>query len=338
MMTFALDPNASHIPFDLLVLRLQSLLAKAGASETAAAILARNCAGCERDGTFSHGVFRIPGYLSTLRSGWVDGHARPQISRVGASYLRIDAMNGFAQPALEAVRKDIRAMIGESGAAIVALRNSHHFSALWPDVEPWADAGLVALTMVTGGPAVMPRGVTRPVFGTNPIAFATPVEGGLPIAMDFATSSMSQGDLRIARGEGRHVPLGTGIGRQGRDTEDPAEILDEGGILPFGGHKGALLSLMVELLASALTGGHFSHEVDMSSVPGAEIPRTGQLLIVLDPQRGGNDQFGRRVAGLVQMLRDAGMTRLPGDHRYRRRSEAAERGIPVTPAIRELFA
>ncbi|ATQ56434.1 hypothetical protein PYTT13_11900 [Paracoccus yeei] len=150
MMTFALDPNASHIPFDLLVLRLQSLLAKAGASETAAAILARNCAGCERDGTFSHGVFRIPGYLSTLRSGWVDGHARPQISRVGASYLRIDAMNGFAQPALEAVRKDIRAMIGESGAAIVALRNSHHFSALWPDVEPWADAGLVALTMVYG--------------------------------------------------------------------------------------------------------------------------------------------------------------------------------------------
>ncbi|WP_423206609.1 hypothetical protein E2974_15650 [Paracoccus yeei] len=149
---------------------------------------------------------------------------------------------------------------------------------------------------------------------------------------------MSQGDLRIARGEGRHVPLGTGIGRQGRDTEDPAEILDEGGILPFGGHKGALLSLMVELLASALTGGHFSHEVDMSSVPGAEIPRTGQLLIVLDPQRGGNDQFGRRVAGLVQMLRDAGMTRLPGDHRYRRRSEAAGRGIPVTPAIRELFA
>lgn len=87
MMTFALDPNASHIPFDFLVLHLRSLLEEAGASEEVAAILAHNCAACERDGTFSHGVFRIPGYLATLRSGWVDGHARPQISRVGVSYL-----------------------------------------------------------------------------------------------------------------------------------------------------------------------------------------------------------------------------------------------------------
>ncbi|WP_423212073.1 Ldh family oxidoreductase [Paracoccus yeei] len=84
-----------------------------------AAILVQNCAACKRDGTFSHGVLRIPGYLATLHSGWADDHARPQISRVGESYLRINAMNGFAQPALETAREDIHAMIGESGAAIV---------------------------------------------------------------------------------------------------------------------------------------------------------------------------------------------------------------------------
>lgn len=337
MTVSAVDIHATHITFDQLVALLEVRLLKAGMSGKVARIIATNCASCERDGTLSHGVFRIPGYEGSLRSGWVDGHAEPVLSHMSPSFIRVDAANGFAQSALALARPFVDQAVADTGVAIVALRNSHHFSALWPDLEPFAEAGLISFTMVTGGPAVRPRGANKSVFGTNPIAFATPVEGARPLIMDFATSTMSQGDLRIARDEGRRVPLGTGVGKGGRDTDDPAEILRDGGILPFGGHKGAALSLMVELLASAFTGGEFSHEVDMASTPGAETPRTGQFLMVADPKRGGNDAFGLRVAILVDMLRRSGMSRLPSDRRYRRRAEAEQSGIPVTPAIRALL-
>lgn len=330
--------TSTHIPYERLVQRISELLTDAGASPQAARTLAQNCAGCERDGAISHGVFRVPGYLESLRIKHVDGLAEAVVERLSPSYLRVDAKNGFAQPALAIAKPFIDEAIAATGVAVVAMHDSHHFSALWPDIEPFARAGFVALTMVAAGqPSVMPRGVTERVFGTNPFAFATPSGKGPPVVMDFATSTMSHGDLQLARNESREVPVGTGTGRGGRDTTDPAEILEDGGLLPFGGHKGAALSLMVEVLAAALTGGAFSFEDDRGKSPQAHTSRTGQLLLVIDPAFGGNEQFTARVAGLIEMLRESGMTRLPGDARYRHRAESEARGIPITPELAALF-
>nr|WP_205928500.1 Ldh family oxidoreductase [Rhizobium leguminosarum] len=96
---------------------------------------------------------------------------------------------------------------------------------------------------------------------------------GLPI--DFATSSMSNGDLRIAAREGHSIPMGTGIDASGALSDSPSDILNGGALLPFGGHKGAAVSPMVEVLASALTGGQFSAQVDFSGHPGAETSKNG---------------------------------------------------------------
>lgn len=325
------------IAFDDLVAGLRAFFLSEGAPADVADILARNCAMCERDGSHSHGVFRVPGYRDSLRSGAIDPGAEPIVAPVAPSILRIDVRGGYAQPALDRATPTIRAMVAETGAAMVAMRNSHHFSALWPDLEPFAEAGLVALTMVSGGPTVTVRGASRNVFGTNPIAFGFPLGGARPIVMDLATSTTSNGDLRIARDEGRKVSIGTGLGIGGRDTDDPDEILTHGGALPFGGHKGAALSLMVEVLASGLTGGAFSHETDFGAHPGNQTPKTGQFLFVTDPARGGDDGFAARVADFVAFLRESGVDRLPSDRRYRYRDAAAERGIPVTDGIRALF-
>jgi len=219
--------------------------------------------------------------------------------------------------------------LGPSDNALAAIRDSHHFSALWPDLEPLARAGFIALSTVTGIACVVPPGGIQPVFGTNPIAFATPVAGANPLIFDQATSAMSNGDLRIAARSGRTVPLGTGVDRDGDPTEDPQAILDGGGLLPFGGHKGASIALMVEILSSALTGGQFSSEVDFSSHPGSETRKTGQLLIVIDPERGGNSGFGTRVGELIEKLRSNGQSRLPSDRRYANRARAEKRGIPI---------
>jgi len=226
------------ISFEDLAAALRAFFRAEGVPAEVADVLARNCAMCERDGSHSHGVFRVPGYRASLRSGAIDAAAEPELDRVARGILRIDARGGYAQPALARAMPTIREMVAAAGTATVAIRNSHHFSALWPDLEPFAEAGLVALTVVAGGPTVTVRGADRNVFGTNPIAFGFPLAGARPVVIDLATSTMSNGDLRITRDEGRKVPPGTGLGEGGRDTDDPDEILTHGGALPFGRAQG----------------------------------------------------------------------------------------------------
>ncbi|MEP7456562.1 Ldh family oxidoreductase [Phyllobacterium sp. SB3] len=327
----------SRISFEKLVTVLEQIFAKHGVSSVNARVLAVNCATCERDGSLSHGIFRIPGYVGSLKSGWVDGCAVPVVREFGPAFIRVDAMNGFAQPALKAAMPRVIEMAMTSGAAVVAIKDSHHFSALWPDLEPLAKAGFVALSMVSGLACVAPPGGTVPVFGTNPIAFATPVAGRLPLIFDYATSTMSNGDLQLAARAGEHVEIGTGVDKEGKLTTEPNVILLGGAMLPFGGHKGAATALMVEIMASALTGGQFSSEVDISAHPGAETSKTGQVLIVIDPNRGGNFKFADRVKTLTQSLRIAGQSRLPSDRRYATRALSDKSGIPISAEqLREL--
>src|SRR5580692_9758207 len=124
------------------------ILAQAGMSRENAATVAGVVVAAERDGTVSHGLFRMPGYLATLRSGWVDGHAVPTVTQVAPTLLQADARNGFAQVALAAARDRLSAMARAQGMAALCTGNAHHFAALWPDVEPFAEAGLIALTVL----------------------------------------------------------------------------------------------------------------------------------------------------------------------------------------------
>jgi delta1-piperideine-2-carboxylate reductase len=168
------------------------------------------------------------------------------------------------------------------------------------------------------------------LFGTNPIAFAAPCAGHDPIVFDMATSAMAHGDVQIAARAGQLLPEGMGVDAQGLPTTDPKAILEGGALLPFGGHKGSALSMMVELLAAALTGGHFSWEFDWSGHPGAKTPWTGQLLIVIDPSKAEGDRFAQRSRELVEHMQAAGLSRMPGERRYREREVAERQGVALT--------
>lgn len=321
--------DAIHLPFNELRDLLASIFERHGTSAQVAAILADNCACAQRDGSDSHGVFRIPGYLSSLASGWVNGQAEPKVEDVAPSFVRVDAAGGFAQPALAAARELLMSKVRESGIALLAIRNSHHFAALWPDVEPYAREGLVALSFVNSMTCVVPHGGHSALFGTNPIAFAAPRSQGEPLVFDLATSAIANGDVQIAAREGKQLPAGYGVDAQGQPTCDPKAILDGGALLPFGGYKGSALSMMVELLAAALTGGNFSFEFDWSGHPGAQTPWTGQLLILIDPDRGATRSFAERCESLIARMADVGQQRQPGDRRYRQRARAEVEGIAL---------
>ncbi len=318
-----------HISYERLRSLLQVILVRHGVPSPTAVLLAENCAAAERDGAISHGVFRIPSYLSTVASGYVDAGATPVVERAAPAFLRVDARNGFAQPALAAARQDAMAIAAELGVCALAIRDSHHLGALWLDVEPFADHGFVAIAWGSGISRVAPHGGHRPFYGTDPMAFAVPRKDAEPLVFDQASAAMSYGDIKMAALEGRDVPPGTGIDRQRQPSIDPAAILDGGAILPFGGHKGSSIAMMVELMAAALTGAQFSFQVDRSAHKGAETSRSGEFLLLIDPRNAGGHAFVDRVEELANGLRESGQSRLPGDRRYARRKEAAVTGIPV---------
>ncbi|MFC3059792.1 Ldh family oxidoreductase [Paenirhodobacter populi] len=307
------------------------ILERNGCRSEVAGILAANCVGAERDGSVSHGLFRVEGYIASLRSGWVDGTAVPVLEDKAPGCLAVDAKNGFTQIALDLARGEFTARIRQNGIALLLIRNSHHLAALWPDVEPFAEEGLIALSMINSMTCSVPQGAKKPVFGTNPFALAAPAGKEGMLVFDMATTTTAHGDVQVARREGHMLPPGTGVDRDGNPTGDPAKILDGGALVPFGGHKGSLISLMVELLCAGLGGGHFSWEFDWSGHPGAATPHTGQIFIGIDPSKAGGLPFGMRAETLVEKLREAGLSHLPGRRRHDLRAARAGQ-VPVAAA------
>ena len=320
-----------RIPYDELVALLAAIFLRHGCSDHVAQILAENMAEAECDGAHSHGIFRVAGNLGSLDSGWVDGKALPVVEDAAPSFIRVDGRNGFAQPALRAARDLFVARARANGIALLSIRNSHHFGALWPDIEPFAREGLIALMMVNSMASVVPHGGSRKLYGTNPLGFAVPRASGDPLVFDQASSAWSNGDVQIAQREGRMLPEGVGVDRDGNPTTDPNAVLDGGALLPFGGHKGSSVAMMMEVMAAGLGGGNFSFEVDWSQHPGAATPKTAQTIILIDPSRGATRDFTSRIETLIAAIHDAGQDRLPGDRRYANRREALLRGVPLDP-------
>jgi delta1-piperideine-2-carboxylate reductase len=322
----------ARISFGDLLDLVAGVFVASGMSVSNAVIVATVVAGAERDGTLSHGLLRIPGYVSTLKSGWVDGRAIPQVSDVSSGLVAVDACNGFAQVALAAGRRKLLSKARAAGIAGIAIRNSHHFASLYPDVEGLAEEGLVALAFVNSRSRLVPSGGVSKLFGSNPMAFACPRAVGSPLVFDQASSVMAQGEVLLAAQGGRALPEGVGVDAAGRATTDPHAVLEGGALLPFGGHKGSSIALMIELLAAAVTGGEFGFEDASGAFPGAQSSRAGQLIITIDPAQSAGAQFQRRVEELLARLASNGMARLPGQRRQAAREEALQNGVAVNQA------
>ncbi|HTZ76382.1 MAG TPA: Ldh family oxidoreductase [Stellaceae bacterium] len=308
---------------------LQRILTANGMASANAAVIAGRIVAAERDGSPSHGLIRLPGYLSSLKSGWVDGRATPVVEDPAPGLVAVDARNGFAQPALAAGLAPLLAKTRSNGVAALLIRNSHHFSALWPDVEPIAEAGFIAFAFVNARSRVMPWGGTKKLFGTNPMAFACPRRSGPPLVWDQASSIRAQGDVLVMAKRGESLPPGIGFDAEGNPTTDPKAVLDGGSIAPFGGHKGSSIALMVELMAAALTGGRFGFEDASAAIPGAQTSNAGEAILAIDPQRVAGEAFLDRAELLLQRLAGDGEARLPGDRRYAHRAIAIAEGLRI---------
>ena len=231
-------------------------LARAGARRDMAETTAAALVTAEAQGLASHGLSRVAQYAGHLRNGRVNGDAQPQLKQARPAALLVDAQEGLAFPACAlAVREAIRSA-RECGAAFAGVTNSHHFGAAAWHLEPVAAAGMVGLAF-GNSPAAMPAwGGKRALFGTNPIAAVFPRRGAPPLVIDLSLSEVARGKLMVAAREGKPIPAGWALDKDGNPTTDPKAGL-EGMMLPAGGVKGAMLALVVELLCCSLTGAAF---------------------------------------------------------------------------------
>lgn len=314
-------------------LAVDALMAN-GCDQRNANATARNMTGAERDGCKSHGLFRVPGYVKSLRAGKINGKANPVATRLGPCVVQVEADLGMAPLAIETGREPLIEAARENGMAACAIRRAHHYAALWPETEALAQHGLVAMAFVNSPPYMAPAGGTKKFFGTNPMAFAYPRANGRAMAWDQASSMMARGEISIAMRDGHPLPEGAGLDPDGNPTTDPAAIL-AGAQLPFGGYKGGAIALMVDLMCGPLIGEVSSIEAGREDNGDGGPATGGELILALDPTKfGGDDAIERGEQLFAAMLEQDGV-RLPGARRLTARGQTPETGIEIPKTLHD---
>ncbi len=304
-----------------------------GCDHDNATALAETMTAAERDCCHAHGLFRLPGYAASLKSGKVKGDVKPTIKQLAPTVLQLDAHNGYAPLALKTAKQPLADCARQNGIAAMALIRVHHFAALWMEIEALAEMGLAAFAFTAYKPAVAPAGGSKPFFGTNPMAFGWPRKDKSPMVFDQASAAMARGEVMIAAREGHQLPEGVGITKDGKPTTDPNEVL-EGAMLTFGGYKGASIALMIELLVGPLLGEAASFEAATRDNNDGGPPQGGELLIAIDPTKFGHpdDPFAHAEQLFAELLDQPG-TRLPGERRHQNREKTEIEGINVPKSL-----
>jgi len=311
-----------------------SIMRRAGFSEAQAQAVTTTVVAGERDGCASHGLYRVLGCVSSLKAGKVVADAEPEVIDQAPAIVRVDARGGFSQLAFQAGLPVLKDKARANGIAALAINRCVHFSALWVEIEALTEAGLVALACNPSHAWVAPAGGSKPIFGTNPIAFGWPRAGKQPFIFDFATSAIARGDIELHRRAGKAIPEGWGIDANGQTSTD-AEAVMNGAMLTFGGHKGSALAAMVELIAGPLIGDLTSAESLAYDAGSKSSPYHGELIIALDPQRflgAAADDHLARAEVLFEGIQEQG-ARLPSQRRYDARARSLADGVQIPQAL-----
>ncbi|WP_341909348.1 malate/lactate/ureidoglycolate dehydrogenase [Ferrovibrio terrae] len=311
----------------------------AGSNEREATLVAENLVLANLSGHDSHGVGMLPQYiLAAVEKRLVVNQSVRVTSDFGA-ILNLDGGMGYGQViGHEAMELGIR-RARQTGACIVSLRDSHHIGRIGHWGEQCAAAGMLSthyVNVVGRPPLVAPFGGADARFATNPYCCAIPPSqpGGEPIVLDFATSKIAMGKVRVAMNKGEQVPPGTLINANGAPTTEPRTMFDGpiGAILTFGEHKGYGLAVIAELLAGAFTGGITMHEGSWAK----NTITNNMFSVIVDPAKlGGADSWRREVDAFVKFVKAAPKApgsdgvQVAGEPERRYRASRSRDGIPV---------
>ena len=313
-----------------------AIIGAAGSEAAEARAVADHLVEANLKGHDSHGVGMIPTYVANVRAGRLHPNRHAVLISEQGSIAVFDGQMGYGQVTAREATDWAIAKAKAAGLAVFALRNTHHVARVGTYGEQAAEAGLISIhfvNVVLAPGRVAPFGGGTGRFGTDPVCITFPSLGTAPpVVLDFATSRVAAGKLRVAMNQGKPLPPGVLIDADGKDATDPAVFYrGNGSMLPFGEHKGSGLALACELLAGVLTGGGAMQE----KIPNHGV-KNGMFSILLDPARFGDTGWMRQeMETLIGWVKSApprpGVEEVmvAGDPERKSRTRRLAEGIPI---------
>ena len=251
-----------HLSVDASIELVRSILVAHGASNSNAAVVAEHLVCCDRLGIASHGVHRVSQYVDDILSGRLRPDAVPEVQTCSPNRLHVEGRGTFGQVGGLAAAEAAAEAAAVHGMAFATVRDVTHTGRLGAYVEPLARAGNFALAFASGPPyqqLVAPFGGIEGRLSTNPICWAVPTTGE-PLLADMGTTSLTEGDVRLALDNAEGLPRDSLLDAEGRMSCDPADLYTDprGSLLPLGGerfgHKGYALGLLADVAAVLMSG------------------------------------------------------------------------------------
>jgi uncharacterized oxidoreductase len=312
-----------------------------GVPAAEAALVAEHLVEAELAGVTSHGVLRVPQYAEAIRQGRVVAGAELTVVRQTPSTAVLDGNGGFGQVMARRAMDAAVEMANRTGVGAVTLFRCSHTGRLGSYTEHAARRGLIGLMMVNAGGHgqwVAPFGGTAGRLGTNPLSVAVPTGLDFPLVLDIATSVAPEGKVRALRTAGKPIPEGWVLAADGRPTTDPGDLYGppRGALLPFGGHKGFGLALVVDVLAGILSG------AGCCTNPGAPLDGVtdGVFLTAIQVEAFcPRPVFEQQVGLLVRHVKSSppapgfAAVLVPGEPEARERARREREGIPIEEGV-----
>lgn len=312
----------------------------AGSQEREATLAADHLVGANLAGHDSHGVGMAPRYLQALLEGDLRLNQKVEVASDAGTVLIVEGRQGLGQSvAFQAMEIAIE-RARRHGVCVMGLRNAHHVGRIGHWAEQAVASGFVSIhftNAVSAPPMVAPYGGAQARFLTNPFTVGIPRKGGDPILLDFATSAIAQGKVRVAYKRQEKVTHGFLIDAQGRPTDDPAVLFlpeegPRGALVSFAAHKGYALAMVCELLAAALTGGPTTRPDNLTM---KHAIWNNMLAILFDPEKlGPGSSFEREARSFIDWVQSAPLSGaieailMPGDPERRSRLARAV-SVPI---------
>jgi LDH2 family malate/lactate/ureidoglycolate dehydrogenase len=325
-----------RIEYKKLVQQVEEVLQKTGVPRHIAHVESEIMTESDLLGVPSHGVHMLPALVQGIRDGKAVANPNIRIVKEHQATCVIDGDNGPGRfVSLHGMNIAIE-HAKEFGIGACLATNVTHWGRAFAYTFRAAQAGTIGICTTNAIPNTLSWNSTKPLLGNNPLSIGVPRPGRDPIVLDISMSKAAHGKIATYAREGKEVPLGWGLDSTGRPSTDPNELIKSHRLFPFGGHKGAGLAIMMELLTGAFAGNNLSHEI-LQLERGALNPGTTKLFIALNVRSFSSlEAMGTKIEQYALWLQETEPDMnisLPGDRSWAARRENLQNGIPLHPDI-----
>jgi ureidoglycolate dehydrogenase (NAD+) len=288
-------------------------------------------------GIDSHGIARIPHYLTRFEKGSIK--KKPDISFIKSadSVGQLNGQNGHGIIIMHKATQCAIELAKNTGVGVVGISNTSHCGAIGLYTRQITEADMVGIAFTHSDALVIPYGGKHAFFGTNPISIAFPTEQKeQPICLDMATSIVPWNYIMNAKRENSIIPADYGVDIYGNDTSLPQDVV---AVKPLGGYKGYALAFLIDMLCGPLNGMNFGPHITPMYQNLNEERNLGSFVMAIDPSKfAGKDIVklaGRHIISEVKLQGDHIL--FPGEPEYNMLKQRKTNGIPISSTMAAEF-